>query len=134
MVGGHCKTLQDYNRLYHNCCQDWSLTLCLVTIICLSLLPAVFVQAKEGDDSTLYNTGLALDKSGSYTGAILYFDKALAIQPNNTYLLDLRGIALNNLGNYTGAIQYFDKALATKDETALYNKGNSFHHLGFPTW
>jgi tetratricopeptide (TPR) repeat protein len=60
------------------------------------------VQAKVGDDITLYNKGLALDKSGNYTGAIQYFDKALAIDP--------------------------------KDETALYNKSNSFRHLGFPTW
>jgi tetratricopeptide (TPR) repeat protein len=51
-------------------------------------------------------------------------------------LIDFRGIGLNNLGNYTGAIQYFDKAPAIdpKDENALYNKGNSFHDLGFPTW
>ncbi|MGC2681174.1 MAG: tetratricopeptide repeat protein, partial [Candidatus Nitrosopolaris sp.] len=76
----------------------------------------------------------------NHTGAIQYFDKALAIQPNDTYLLDITGMALNKLGNYTGAIQYFDKALAIdpNDEAALYNKNNSFDHLGFlvskPRW
>lgn len=45
-------------------------------------------------------------------------------------------MALNHLGNYTGAIEYFDKALAIdpNDEAALYNKGNSLDHLGFPTF
>jgi hypothetical protein len=57
-VGGHCKTLQDYSRLYHkgpielSIFQSSFLILCLttITIIGLSLLPNLFVLAKvEGD-------------------------------------------------------------------------------------
>ena len=40
------------------------------------------------------------------TGAIEYYDKALAIQPNDTYALDNKGLALDNLENHTGAIEY----------------------------
>ena len=54
---------------------------CALTIIGLSLLPAVFVHAKEevGNDITVYNKGLALDKLGNDTGAILYYDKATSL-------------------------------------------------------
>lgn len=113
MAGGHCKTLQNYNTLYHKSdtrevtiYQYWSLILFLITIVCLSLLPSVFVHAKELGNNSLYYKGLILDKLGNDTGAIQYFDKALAIDPN--------------------------------DEAALYNKNNSFDHLGFlvskPRW
>ena len=79
MVGGHCKTLEDYNRL-----QGSSLILCLMTIIGLSLLPAIFVHAKVlGNDITIYNKGLALDKLGNYTGAILYYDKSTSHRPKS---------------------------------------------------
>ena len=49
---------------------------------------------------------------GNYTGAITYYDKALAIDPKNVLALTSKGIALGNLGNYTGPIQYLDRALA----------------------
>lgn len=90
--------------------------------------------AKEvGNSISLYYKGLVLDKSGNYTGAILYYDKVLAMDSHYVNALTSKGLTLDKLGNYTGAIQYFDKALAMdpKDEVALYNKNNSFDHLGF---
>jgi tetratricopeptide (TPR) repeat protein len=54
----------------------------------------------------------ALNNLDNYTQAIQYFDKALAIDPNDEAALNDRGWALNGLGNYTGAITYLDKALA----------------------
>ena len=62
---------------------------------------------------------MALDNLGNYTGAIEYFDKALTIQPNDTYALDNIGMALNHRGNYTEAIEYFDKALAHRSECII---------------
>ncbi len=63
---------------------------------------------------------------GNNTGAILYYDKALAIDPHYVLALANKGAVLGNLGNYTGAILYYDKALAInpKYEDVLYNKGN----------
>ena len=50
----------------------------------------------------LYNKGVALDSLGNYTGAIEYYDKALAIDPADTLALNSKGVALGELGNYTG--------------------------------
>ncbi|MGC1928823.1 MAG: tetratricopeptide repeat protein [Candidatus Nitrosopolaris sp.] len=36
--------------------------------------------------------GLALENLRNYTGAVKYYDKALAINPNHTYALDNKGI------------------------------------------
>jgi Flp pilus assembly protein TadD len=41
-----------------------------------------------------------------------FYDKALTIQPDDTYALNSKAAALSNLGNYTGAILYYNKALA----------------------
>ena len=72
----------------------------------------------------LTGKGTALGSLGNLTGAILYYDKALAIQPNDTYALTSKGLALDNLRNLTGAILYYDKALAIQpnDTHALDNK------------
>jgi tetratricopeptide (TPR) repeat protein len=63
---------------------------------------------------------------------IAYFDKALAIDPNNEVALTGKGQSLDNLGNYTQAIPYIDKALAIdpNDKFALIGKGESYNGLG----
>jgi tetratricopeptide (TPR) repeat protein len=78
------------------------------------------------------NKGTDLDILGNYTGAILYYDKALAVDPHNVNALTNKGNALNNLGNHTGAILNFDKALAVDPHNvnALTNKGNALNNLG----
>ena len=96
----------------------------------------IYLDDTRHYSTTLNNRGLALEKLGNDTGAILYYKKALVIDPNNTGILDSIGMALNNLGNYTGAVEYYNRALAINpnDESALYNKGNALDHLGFPTF
>jgi tetratricopeptide (TPR) repeat protein len=124
-VGGHCKTLQGYSRLPHESdsreltiFKGSFLILCLITIIGLSLLPNVLVLAKiekdvaSGNVITIYNKGLALYNLGNYTGAKLYYDKALAIDPHYVHALTDKGTFLDDLGNHTGAKLYYDKALA----------------------
>ena len=98
---------------------DSSLIVCLIAIIVLGLLPSVFGLTKaekdvivSGNDTTLYNKGLALFKLDNYTGAIEYYDKALAINPKDVNALTDKGLALDNLSNHTGAIEYYDKTLA----------------------
>ena len=49
---------------------------------------------------------------GNYTGAIEYYDKALAIDACSSNALTEKGLALYHLGNYTGAMSYHDKAVA----------------------
>jgi Flp pilus assembly protein TadD len=81
---------------------------------------------------TLYNKGLSLYHLGNYTGAIEYFDKALAINPHDVDALNGKGVALDHLGNYTGAIEYYDKVLAIDPQyaAALNNKGAALTNLG----
>jgi tetratricopeptide (TPR) repeat protein len=108
-------------------------------MIGLGLLPSVFGLAKAekdilvpGNATTLYYKGLALYYLGNYTGAIVYFDKALAIDPKLMAPLGNTGLALGALGNYTGAILYYDKVLAIdpRDVHALTDKGVALHDLG----
>jgi uncharacterized protein len=128
--------------------QGWYLILGLITIIGLDLLPYVVAQAKVENDAppenyttlatdshyvnALTNKALALGRLGNFTGAIEYIDKALAIQPNDTYALIGKGTALGRLGNFTGAILYYDKALAIQpnDTYALTSKGLALDNLG----
>jgi tetratricopeptide (TPR) repeat protein len=70
----------------------------------------------------LLNKGIALERLGhlqarakNFTGAIFYYEMALAGYPNSTGstgLLQGIGDNLYQLGNYTEAIRYYDKALA----------------------
>src|ERR671938_2170096 len=50
--------------------------------------------------SILNKKGLDLLSSASYNEAITYFDKSLAINPNNANILDNKGFALLQLGKY----------------------------------
>jgi Flp pilus assembly protein TadD len=80
----------------------------------------------------LTDKGLSLDALGNHTGAIGYYDMALALDPNDVYALADKGNALNSLGNYTQAIQFYDKALAreSSDQFLLYDKGDALNGLG----
>src|SRR5215469_995721 len=61
---------------------------------------------------TLDNKGAALFNLGKYNESIAYFDKALAINPNDIISLINKGAALNKLGKYNESIAYFDTVLA----------------------
>jgi uncharacterized membrane protein (UPF0127 family) len=119
ITGDYCKTLQDYSRLYNKSgsregtlAQGWFLLLGIITIIGLIMLPNVFVLAKVEKDvpfenyatlavdphyiNALTSKAVTLDSQGNYTGAIEYYAKALAIDPqhetaldNNTFLHDV---------------------------------------------
>ena len=82
--------------------------------------------------SSLTGKGDALYYQEKYDQAIQYYDKALAIDPNDTYALSSKGYALDGLGKYEEAIQYYDKALAIdpNDSNALNGKGYALDGLG----
>ena len=69
---------------------------------------------------------------GMYEQAIVYFDRALAMEPGNTDVLVSIGDALNYLSRYQEAIEYFDRALAIDPNhlNALIIKGIALDYLG----
>ena len=101
-------------------------------IVCLLQFPIAIAQHTSVDIYNLDNKGVTLFNSGNYTGAIKYYDKDLAINPNDINTLNNKGVALDSLGNYTGAIKYYDKALAINpnDINTLNNKGVALDNLG----
>ena len=83
------------------------------------------------NDSRLYLEGQALFKAGKFDQAIVNYDKALAIAPNDTDVLVDKGIALGELKKFDQAIVDYDKALAIdpNDTRALGNKGHALLRL-----
>jgi tetratricopeptide (TPR) repeat protein len=51
---------------------------------------------------------------GSHIQAIVYYDKALVIDPSTVDTLTNKGLALAALHKYSEAIKYYDKALTIK--------------------
>ena len=69
-------------------------------------------------------TGAELSQVGNYTNAIVYYDKALEIDPDDSNVLVNKGDALTNLGRYEESKQCYDKVLSQNPNSsmALYNK------------
>jgi hypothetical protein len=67
-------------------------------------------QATTTGVTTLVDKGNALFNHDNYAQALQYFDKALAIDPDNEVALTGKGESLDNLGNYSQAMLYIDKA------------------------
>ena len=65
-------------------------------------------------EHAIYNIGNTLDHLGNYTGATVYLNKALAINPKDKAALYHEGFLLDRLGNHTGAIEYYNKARVIK--------------------
>ncbi len=123
-----------------------SITVGIVTVISAVLALALFNQQMLTNEKyALYGKAEALIKTGNYTGAIMYFDQALHMDPNfkdalnaKQMLSDMKvtlytkGDTLLLNDNYTGAIKYFDKVLAIdpKDSDALEDKGNALDNMG----
>jgi len=48
---------------------------------------------------------------GKYEEALLYYEEALTLEPNEPDLLNKKGVALRSLGRYDEAIECFNKSL-----------------------
>jgi len=93
----------------------------------------VEAQLTNTNSSTeLIIKGDSLFNQGKYEEAIAYFDKVLALDPNDRDMLYYKGISLEGLGKHEEAIAYFDKVLALdqNDTDTLTYKGISLESLG----
>jgi tetratricopeptide (TPR) repeat protein len=81
--------------------------------------------------TSLTNKGIALLNSGKVNESMTYFDKALAIDPNDVNTLTQKGIALIFLNKPNQSISYLDKALALNpnDVNTLTQKGLALSRL-----
>ena len=76
----------------------------------LQLATATITSNTTLDEVTfLNNKGLSLNSIGKFNESITYFDKVLAIDPNNTIALTQKANAFGGLGKYPEAITYYDK-------------------------
>ena len=102
----------------------------LVTIIVIS--ENEFVQAGSPEAEDLFNDGYNLLEQERYEEAITYFDKVLAIDPNDIDALVNKGNSLDELDKHEEAINHYDKVLAIDpdDTDALGNKGGGLNDLG----
>jgi len=73
---------------------------------------------------SLLQTGAELTQISNYLSAIICYDEALVIDPDDSNVLVNKGDALTNLGRYEEAMKCYDKALAQNPNSsmALYNK------------
>jgi tetratricopeptide (TPR) repeat protein len=78
-----------------------------------------------------FQKGIALNEQRCYEEAILAFDKAIQLNPNNAHAHCNKGIALGNLQRYEEAILAFDRAiqLNPSDARAYSNKGFALNQL-----
>jgi tetratricopeptide (TPR) repeat protein len=72
------------------------------------------------------------NKTQVYNQAINYYNKALALDPNNTAAMTNKGIVLIKLAKYDGALKLFDKVLniSSDNAPALFYKGTALDKLG----
>lgn len=80
---------------------------------------------------TLLEEGLEKYNNLLFEEAIVYFDKALAFEPDNQRLLNLKGLSLIKLGKYSHAITNYDKILDmdSKNIESLKNKAVALSKL-----
>jgi tetratricopeptide (TPR) repeat protein len=108
--------------------------------IFVGLIPVVAAQTEQelqeqnitDDVNALFERGETLRGLGQFNESIVYYDKILAIDPNNTDIMYNKGDSLSDLGQYNESIGYFDKVLAINPNhvLALANKGSALTNLG----
>jgi tetratricopeptide (TPR) repeat protein len=112
---------------------------CTISIIfsfCYSPVTSAIGAATNtsGTINVLNSQGLKLLNSGKANQSISYFDKALAINPNNFFALYNKGAVLVDLTKFNESLPYLDKALAINpnDVNALTSKGLALVFLKKP--
>lgn len=79
----------------------------------------------------LGNLASTLVKLGDYQNALLYFDRALRLNPDDHLLLNNVGVCLDKEGRFDLALKCYGKALLNQSDNSvyLYNKGVCLTHM-----
>ncbi len=75
----------------------------------------------------LYENGIMLHNQGKFAEALECYDKALAIDPQNSNVLSNKGLSLHNQGKFAEALECYDKALTIDphDEFIIKRRNNT---------
>src|SRR2546425_6155618 len=89
-------------------------------------------QFRQLLENEFFKTGNSFFDQGKYEDAIIYYDRALQINPTDLKVLYNKALSLESLGKYDKAIGYYDAVLTINpnDIDALNNKGLSLESLG----
>jgi tetratricopeptide (TPR) repeat protein len=89
-------------------------------------------QTSDLKVNLLIQLGVLFDASERYVSAIISFDQALKIRPDDQSVWYDRGIMLSKLGRYEEAITSYDQALKFKSDNYLAwnNRGSMLDKLG----
>src|SRR5215472_11278260 len=87
-----------------------------------------YAAEHDFDDATAFvNLGLAYAGNGTYDRAVVAYDRALALRPNDTAILDSRGLAYAKLGQFDHAVADYDAALKLAPSAAIFfDRGNAY--------
>ena len=85
---------------------------------------------------TFVNAGKEFDKLGQYEQALISYDKAIELNPNDDSAWDKRGVVLERLGQYEQALISHDKAIEPNpnDESAWDNRGVALFRFMNRSW
>jgi tetratricopeptide (TPR) repeat protein len=94
-----------------------------------------WIEESEDDQrrsQLLFKLGNLLYVSQAFEEAVISYDHALEIIPDDHYAWNNRGNALRNLGQYEAAVASYDRALEIKpdDHGVWNNRGSALHNLG----
>lgn len=84
------------------------------------------------DSNDYTNSGLLRSFSGEYESALIDYNKAIKLDPNNVTALNNRGYNYNMMKDYENAVKDFDKAISLENDYAysLNNRGLAKVKLG----
>lgn len=90
------------------------------------------IKNYENDDTILYYLANCYLYEGETNKSLLYFDKAIEINPKDSYVWNNKGCSLLILSRYDEAIKACDKAIEINPQNAAawYNKGLALKNLG----
>lgn len=75
-------------------------------------------SARSAEEKRAIDEGLQAARRGDFAGAIVAYDKALAVSPDNARILNWKGYALFRAQSYAEAITSFERALAISPSVA----------------
>src|SRR5215218_5667834 len=86
----------------------------------------------EFNFTNIIKNALSSFNSDDYKSAIMWYNKAINLDPLSIEAINGKGLSLSELGKHQEAIKLYDKALKIDPNIldALTNKGSTFYRIG----